>query len=193
MAEAIEEKRRKRKVDEEGFEAGRILGVIARKDPELYQRLKSYAESHGMKMSEMIYEALLLYDEYLQFHAVDMRSLLAALRLLDHLFKRLLQLMLSLNQYFTSEFFRQQVTILNELASQQAPQAQQTQQSQQSSGKVGEIRAKLIDMVVNMVINLLSSMMNMMISMTTPQQTKPTTPAPTPTQVKIVKGKEETK
>mgnify|MGYP005633883589 CR=1 FL=1 len=157
-AEEIKKKKRKKEVDEEGFEVGRYLGVIARKDPELYERLKQYAEATGHKFTDMVYEALTLYDEYLQLSTVDARSLLVALRLLDHLFKRLLQMMMTLNQYFTTEFFQQQVDIIHQIQQQRAQQLANMKQEEKKA-KMNEVKAKMIEMTMNLVSTLLGNLM----------------------------------
>jgi len=195
--EVIEtKKRRKKDIDEEGFSVGRYIGVIARKDPELYERLKSYAEAEGLKFTDLVYQALLLYDEYLSLSAVDTKCLVAALRLLDHLFKRLLDMMMTLNQFFTSEFFQQQISIIHQLQ-QQRQQTMQKIQEEQKKSKQQEVKTKLVEMTMNTMMTILSNLMSMMTStlakaqgIQQPQQqnimkqiqTKP---------VKIVKGKEE--
>jgi len=162
VSEQQRKKKRKREIDEEGFEVGRYLGVIARRNPELYERLKQYAEASGNKFTDIVYEALELYDEYLQLSAVDTRALIAALRLLDHLFKRLLQMMMTLNQYFTSEFFQQQIEIMHSIRQQQVQQ-QQVMIQQEKKGKYEEIKTQLMSMTMQMLMKLLSGLVtNMM-------------------------------
>lgn len=181
-AEEIKKKRRRREVDEEGFEVGRYLGVIARKDPELYERLKQYAEASGHKFTDMVYEALTLYDEYLQLSTVDARSLLVALRLLDHLFKRLLQMMMTLNQYFTTEFFQQQVDIIHQIQQQRTQQVAAMRQEEKKA-KMSEVKAKMMEMTMNLVSTLLGNLMTgMMSAMAKPQgmQQPPTKQASMP-------------
>ena len=168
-------KRRKREIDEESFEVGRILGVIARKDPELYERLRNYANATGMKMTDIIHEALLVYDDYITLSSVDTRCLMAALRLLDNLFKRLLQMMLTLNQYFTSEFFQQQIDIIYQLQRQRTQQQQQMIQEEKKA-KQNEIKARLVEMTMNTVFSLLSTLTGSMMSMATGAKPQTTTP-----------------
>jgi len=195
MSEA-ETRRRRRDVDEESFSVGRYIGVIARKDPELYERLKNYAEAEGLKFTDIVYQALLLYDEYLSLSAVDTKCLVAALRLLDHLFKRLLDMMMTLNQFFTSEFFQQQISIIHQLQ-QQRQQTMQKMQEEQKKSKQQEVKAKLVEMTMNTMMTLLSSLMSMMTSSLT--RTPSTQPLPQQNimkqiqtkPVKIVRGKEE--
>jgi len=193
-AEAVVKKRkRKKEIDEEGFEVGRYLGVIARRDPELYERLKNYAEASGSKFTDIVYEALTLYDEYVQLSAVDARSLLVALRLLDHLFKRLLQMMMTLNQFFTTEFFQQQINIMHELQQQRTQQLQAIKQEAERS-KQNEVKARLIEMTMNVVMNLLQTMMQGIMTMTIKPQAKSpqvTTPISAPistSKVKVVRS-----
>ena len=151
-------KKRRRGIDEESFEAGRILGVIARKDPELYERLRNYANATGKKMTDVIHEALVVYDDYIALGSVDTRCLMAALRLLDNLFKRLLQMMMTLNQYFTTEFFQQQIDIIYQLQQQRAQQQQQAA-IEEKRARQSEVKAKLMEMTMNLFMNMLSALM----------------------------------
>jgi len=151
---------KRKKVDEESFSAGRLLGVVARRDPELYERLKIYAEQQGMKPTDIVYDALQLYDEFLTLSAVDAKGLVAALKLLDHLFKRLMQMMLTLNQYFTSEFFTQQIEIMHNLRQQQVQQQQQAEKSKRQ-----ELKEQLVMNIMNMVFTMLSNVMMNMVRM----------------------------
>jgi len=191
-----ESSRRKRKkdVNEEGFEVGRLVGVIARKDPELYERLKSYAEASGYKFTDMVYEALILYDEYLQLSAVDAKSLMVALRLLDHLFKRLLQMMMTLNQFFTTEFFQQQIDIMHQIQ-QQRQQQLAAMEKQERQSKQQEVKAKLIEMTLNtmmaMLGNLMTTLTGTMAKQQIPTQQLNITPSTNEVTkgVKIVRGK----
>ena len=179
---------KKKRINEESFDAGRLLGIVARRDPELYERLKIYAEQEGIKLSELVYDALSFYDEYLSLSTVDTKSLLAALKLLDHLFKRLMQMMLTLNQFFTSEFFTQQIEIMHNLKQQQQQQA-----IEEKRVKKEEIRDQLVMTMVNTVLSLISNMM-MSLSRLSGGQAQPQVPqmVPRPQPIverpKIVKG-----
>ena len=188
MSNENEVEAKRRRPDEEGFVVGRLLGVVARRDPQLYERLKVYAESEGIKLSELVFDALTLYDEYLTLSTVDVKSLIAALRLLDHLFKRLMQMMLTLNQFFTSEFFTQQIEIMHNLKQQQQQQAIEEKKS-----KKEEIRDQLVMSMMNVVFSLISNMM-MSLSRLSGGQTQPQAPQlmPQPQPIvekpKIVRG-----
>ena len=164
--EAIEKTKRKR---EEDFSVGRYIGVIARKDPKLYERLKSYAETQGLKFTDIVYQALIMYDEYMSLATVDTKSLLAAIRLIDHLFKRLLDMMMALNQFFTSEFFQQQIGIIHQLQ-QQRQQTMQKIQEEHKKSKQQEIKAKLVEMTMNTMMSILSNIMTMITTTIAKQQ-----------------------
>jgi len=161
MSEEQQIEVKRKKVDEESFSAGRLLGVVARRDPELYERLKIYAEQQGMKPTEIVYDALQLYDEFLTLSAVDAKSLVAALKLLDHLFKRLMQMMLTLNQFFTSEFFTQQIEIMHNIRQQQMQELAK-QQAEEKKSKKQELKEQIMMSVMNMFMGLLTNMMTNM-------------------------------
>jgi len=180
----MSEKKAREKI-EESFEVGRYLGVIARRDPELYERIRAYAETEGRKLTEIVYDALTLYDEYVQLSAVDTRSLLVALRLLDHLFKRLLQMMMTLNQYFTSEFFQQQIDMMYNLQ-----QRKKQEQVEIKKSKEQEVKSKLIEMTMTTVMTMMQGLMSSLMKLQLPQGQQATTVSmPTSDSgVKIVKS-----
>jgi len=53
-----------KKEEKEAFEVGRILGVVARRNPELYRALKELTELEGVKLTDLIEDALQMYIEY---------------------------------------------------------------------------------------------------------------------------------
>jgi len=157
MSEAQEVKVTKR-IDKEGFEAGRLLGVVARRDPELYERIKAYAESRGMKPTDVIYDALALYDEYITLSGVDTKALMAALKLLDNLLRRMVSLMMSLNQLVTSEYFNQQIEILHNLKMREQ-QSVALKSEEEKKSKAREVKEQLLMNTMNLVFNMLTNMM----------------------------------
>jgi len=163
MSEAQEIKVTKR-IDKEGFEAGRLLGVVARRDPELYERIKAYAETRGMKPTDVIYDALALYDEYITLSGVDTKALMAALKLLDNLLRRMVGLMMSLNQLVTSEYFNQQIEILHSLKMREQQSAALRSEEEKKS-RAREVREQLLMNTVNLVFNLLTNMMTTMMGL----------------------------
>jgi len=195
-----EKKRRLKRVPEEDFEVGRLLGVIARKHPELYAELQEYAESTGKKMTELLSEALAVYYDYIHFKNVDSMCLVSALRLLEMLLQRLVDFMMTLNQFFTSEFFRQQIEILSQIQQQRQQIAteavEQTKKSEESK-KMIEVRAKLTELAINTMMNMVTAMISNLSRMYGGQQIQ----TPTPSTgigtgmkgVKIVRSAEESK
>jgi len=164
VEQKVEEKKRKlRRVPEEDFEVGRILGVIARKHPELYAELQEYAESTGKKMSELLSEALAVYYDYIHFKNVDSMCLVSALRLLEMLLQRLVDFMMTLNQFFTSEFFRQQIEILSQIQQQRqqiATEAVEQTKKEESKSKMVEVKSRITELAITTMMNLVSTMIS---------------------------------
>ena len=161
--EEEEEKERRRK---EAFQVGRILGVVKRKDPELYETIVQIAEAEGKKATDVIIEALMVYRDYKYMVGVDGRCLAYALNIIDMLMKRLMQMMLTINQYFTSEFFQQQIELLADIQQRQQ-QIYQHAMKQAKDQKLAPIKEQLAMNLINMVLNMVTNMMSSLLAMRT--------------------------
>ena len=80
-----EEEKKKRVEDEDSFAVGRVLGVIAKKNPELYRRIKKISETTGQKSHELVEEALELLADYYEFSDINQRSLLMAMKFIERM------------------------------------------------------------------------------------------------------------
>jgi len=162
--EEEEEKESKRK---DSFAAGRILGIVKRKDPELYEEIVQIAQAEGKKASDIILEALYVYRDYKTMVGIDGRCLAYSMQLLDHLIKRVIQMILTAQQYFTSEFFQQQVEILAQIQQQQQAAMQQAYKHAKAE-KLAPFKEKMIELTLNLVMNLITAlttnMMKIMVS-----------------------------
>jgi len=201
-AEAVERKKRKRRVDETAFELGRVLGVLARRDPELFEKISEIAEESGTNVTDLVYEALRIYYDYVTLSKVDTMCLISSLHLIDTLMRRVVQMMNVVSQLFTSEFFHQQIELLQQLQQQreQLLAAMKEEERKEEVKRVtAPLREQLMSTVTTALMNMISAMLTNMVSAMTGQrvQLPQATPAPTTQLVataqkpKIVKSAEE--
>ena len=68
------------------LEAGRMAGLIKRKDPELFEALKQMAKEKGMTVSELLVDMVrqgIMYDKYAQ---IDGKTIMLTLDILDRIY-----------------------------------------------------------------------------------------------------------
>jgi hypothetical protein len=151
-----EEKRKRVEDEDEGLSAGRILGLIARRNPELYKRIKKISETTGQKSHELIEEALELLADYYEFSDINQRSLLMAMRFIERMGTWLFT---SMNQY------------LRILASIQA-ETEETAPAQPTAVKPSsEIREKVLTALLPVLTNLITTLTTTIMSISRPQST----------------------
>lgn len=75
-----------RKSREEAMEIGRIAGLIARKDRDLWELIKEKAEEKGVSPGDIVTEALRVYIEYDPYRQIDGRTIMLTLDILDRIY-----------------------------------------------------------------------------------------------------------
>lgn len=149
-------------VAEEDFEVGRRVGVVARKNRALYETVKQVAKQKGKKMGDVLTEALELWRLYSTLEDVDPKSLVAAISFYEHMLNHAVEVLVKLGAVFTSEFFRTNMSFLNELAgSQQAPQAEQAPQNKPSPTELikEQMRITMMQALLPMFMNMIQQIL----------------------------------
>ena len=111
---------------EEEEEVGRILGAVAKQDREVYEQFKRQAALRGLKTTEAAIEAFKLWNLSRNIRAVDPDALIAAIDFINYMEEASIKKLLALGKLFTSEFFKVQMGIAQEVAAQTAPPEQET-------------------------------------------------------------------
>lgn len=160
----------KKKTEKEGVEQpqsfGRILGVIARRDPELYDKVKSLLEETGAKPSDIFEEAIRTYVEFSDYSQVNTKCLMASLNMLDNLLKRVVNLMSVLNTWISSAFFQSQIEILNNIKQQKELEAKSQPKQINLSGLPDKSREQLANFMIGMLTNLMTGLMGSLLKPT---------------------------
>ena len=172
---------RDRDVNEEAFETGRLVALVARKDKELYKRVREMARAKHKSLQDVLAEAFELYELYSTLEHIDPKSLTVAIQLVEYFYRRAIETLLGLGALFTSDFFRISTAIASELAK---TVPQQTQQVQQQQPQVPlDIKQMYMNTVLPMVMNMLNNLLLSLSRIGLPQQQvqlpQPTLPATT--------------
>jgi len=106
-----EEESEKKEEEKEAFEAGRLIGVIARRNPELYRSLKEIIDFEGRKMTDILEDALQMYVEYRTESVFMPRQLFYAMKMVERVSRwsiemlvRMLQVVMGTTQLFPSGY-----------------------------------------------------------------------------------------
>jgi hypothetical protein len=179
-----EEKRRKSnesEPDKEAFEAGRILGVIARRNPDLYRAVKELTELEGAKLTDLIEDALQMYVEY-KYEAPFMpKQVFYAMKLIERVSRWLVINM--------GEFMKLTVSMMSAMLG----YAEEEEEKEKKPSVPAELRAKMIEAFTPLMQNLITMLISTMTRAFAPQQvqmaTVPVPPAPKP--IKVVSSKKK--
>lgn len=143
-------------MSEEDFETGRRLGLVARKDKELYNRVKAIAKQKKMKMSDVITEALELWTLYSQMQDIDPRALVVALSFMEHMMSRTVTLLVQVSQLFTSEMVK---SMLELMANPPAPSLPQETEAKQYRSEIAKtLMPVMTQLLMQILMNVLKSM-----------------------------------
>lgn len=169
MSEDNIEKRRMKK--EYGMEMGRILGVMAREDPELYTAIKEYAEKNNMEVTEAV--STLLKKQFLHqkltYTNVSVDQLLVAWDILKDLIQYSTQLYTSMSTLFFSDMTRAYSELIEQKIN------EKLENVQTAPPMDSKLREKLMNIIEPMIDGLISMSMKGM-GMNVPEQLKAKVP-----------------
>lgn len=185
-----EEKRRKSnesEPDKEAFEAGRILGVIARRNPDLYRAVKELTELEGAKLTDLIEDALQMYVEY-KYEAPFMpKQVFYAMKLIERVSRWLVINM--------GEFMKLAVSMMSAMLG-YAEEKEEEKEKEKKPSVPAELRAKMLEAFMPLMQNLITMLVSAMARAFAPQlpqqmqmATAPNIPVSKP--VKVVSSKKK--
>jgi hypothetical protein len=138
-----EEESEKKEEEKEAFEVGRIIGVIARRNPDLYRSLKEIVEMDGRKITDIIEDALQMYVEY-RTEAVFMpRQLFYAMKMVERVSRWSVEMLVRMLQVIAG-------------AMQLAPSGYEEEKQPEKPSMPSELRAKMIEMFIPILQNIMS-------------------------------------
>jgi len=183
----LAEERKKRsngsEPEKEAFEAGRILGVIARRNPDLYRAVKELTELEGAKLTDLIEDALQMYVEY-KYEAPFMpKQVFYAMKLIERVSRWLVINM--------GEFMKLAVSMMSVMMG--YTEEEKEEKGEKKPAVPAELRAKMIEAFMPLMQNLITMLMTSVTRAFVPQLSQMRAPATTTTPVskpvKVVSSK----
>ena len=183
MAEERKKKSNGSEPDKEAFEAGRILGVIARRNPDLYRAVKELTELEGAKLTDLIEDALQMYVEY-KYEAPFMpKQVFYAMKLIERVSRWLVINM--------GEFMKLAVSMMSVMMG--YTEEEKEEKGEKKPAVPAELRAKMIEAFMPLMQNLITMLMTSVTRAFVPQLSQMRAPATTATPVskpvKVVSSK----
>jgi hypothetical protein len=184
-----EEKRRKSnesEPDKEAFEAGRILGVIARRNPDLYRAVKELTELEGAKLTDLIEDALQMYVEY-KYEAPFMpKQVFYAMKLIERVSRWLVINM--------GEFMKLAVSMMSAMMG--YAEEEEEKEKEKKPAVPAELRAKMLEAFMPLMQNLVTMLVSTVTRAFAPQLSQQvqmsTAPAPPVSKpIKVVSSKKK--
>ena len=194
MKHLSEEKRRRREGEaeeseektekEEALSIGRILGVIARRNPDLYRAIVQLKEMEGRKLTDIVEEALEMYVEFKTSFAIMPRELFYALRIIDFVTSKSME-----NLAKAMQLIAGMASLMTGYGYSSAS-GEEEKKEEKRAGIPPELRTKLIEAMLPVIQSIISMLMQTVAKAFLPQQLQQqvaTTPSiPTPKKIKIV-------
>jgi len=167
-------------VESEDFEVGRKIGVVARKDRELYETVREVAKKRGKKMGDVLTEALELWRLYETLEDVDPKSFVASLSFMEHMLNKAVELLVKLGTVFTSEFFKQNMGLIAEFTKPPTEEKQEKQQTTQTPTNIykDQVKAMMMQSLIPMLMSIVQQLVATVSKVNI--QPPPTQPQPTP-------------
>jgi hypothetical protein len=181
-AEESEEKTEK----EEALSIGRILGVIARRNPELYRAIVQLKEMEGRKLTDIVEEALEMYVEFKTSFAIMPRELFYALRIIDFVTSKTME-----NIAKAMQLIAGMASLMTGYGYSTAT-GEEEKKEEKRAGVSPELRSKLIEAMLPIMQSLINIIMQTVAKAFLPQQlqqqvaTPPSVTLPTSKKIKIV-------
>ena len=147
--------------EEEEEEAGRPLGAVAKRNRDVYEQFKREAALRGLKTSEAVEEALKLWTLSKNIQNIDPDALVAAINFVNYMREVSIKELLALGKLFTSEFFRVQMGIAQEIAAQAQPQKEETTKQPSPDEMVKQqMKLQIMNTIIPLYLQVVQQLLN---------------------------------
>jgi hypothetical protein len=145
----------------EAMEIGRVLGGSTKRS-NIAQKIKEIARSRGMKPSQVIEEAIAVYEMIENFGNVDAKCLIIGLEFANRVMENAVNVLNNVAKLFTSEMTSHYLGAI--MRGYEYAKTSTPQQAGEVPQDLRQTMTPLISNVINMVTSLLMGLMNAMIS-----------------------------
>ena len=148
-------------IEEEDAEAGRMLAAASKRNKEVYEQFKRMAAERGLKTSEAVEEALRLWTLSKTIQNIDPDTLIAAINFVNYMREQSVKELLALGKLFTSEFFKVQMGIAQEIAAQTAPPEPKEQPKQPNPDEVlkQQLKFQMMNTMIPLYMGIIQQML----------------------------------
>lgn len=143
------------------MEIGRVLGGSTKRS-NIAQKIKEIARSRGMKPSQVIEEAIAVYEMIENFGNVDAKCLIIGLEFANRVMENAVNVLNNVAKLFTSEMTSHYLGAI--MRGYEYAKTSTPQQAGEVPQDLRQTMTPLISNVINMVTSLLMGLMNAMIS-----------------------------
>jgi len=154
MAEYEEKPKKKQKT--EGLEIGRLLGVIARIDPELYDAISKIAEESGETPSNVVVKSLKNYFLIQKVEASNMN--VGQLLLAFDVFTRIAETITRIYTHLGALLFNEMTSSIGEIVEKRVKERLETLANVESEKKPSDIDARFKSKLADIVEGLIDEM-----------------------------------
>ena len=172
-------------ITEEESEAGTLLSTVSKRNKALYEQFKKQAALRGLKTSEAVEEALKLWTLSLNIRDIDPDALIAAINFVNYMREISIKELLALGKLFTSEFFKVQMGIAQEVAAQTAPPEQETKPPNPDEILKQQLKFQMLNTMIPLYMGVIQQMLKAFGNVNIPTQNI----LPTQTQTQTPKRK----
>jgi hypothetical protein len=150
---------------DEALELGRVLGGSTKRS-NIAQKIKEIARARGMKPSQVIEEAVTVYEMLDHFANIDAKCLIIGLEFANRVMENAVNVLNNVANLFTSEMVGHYLgAIMKGYEYAKSPTPQQTpQQSGEVPQDLRQAMMPMVSNIMNLVTSLLMGLMNTMIA-----------------------------
>jgi len=147
----MEEEKRKKKTREEALEGGRLLGVIARQDPELYATISEIAQLEGTSPMDVTVTFLKKYilSKKVTESNLNMEQILTAFEIFKEMAREIIRMYTTMSTLFFSEMTTAYAELINQRVEERLKYMQQSK----------PVDEQFKNRMMNMMLSVLEPMM----------------------------------
>jgi len=146
--------------DEEALQIGRLLGKA---DKSLLKNLDKISKQKNKKKSEIVKEALDLYQKLQMMEGLDSKTLFAGFMFWQEMMKSSVEFLASLSPIFSTNLVQSQLALLSQFMAQQQQQQAQAEEIEAPASNdpmkmtLEQMRMNLMQQLLNMIMNMMSN------------------------------------
>ena len=140
-------------------EAGILLGAVAKQDRGVYEQFRKVAALRGLKPSEAAIDAIRLWTLSETMRDIDSTTMMTIINFMNYIEESSIKKLLALGKLFTSEFFKVQMGIAQEVAAQTAPPEQETKPPNPDEILKQQLKFQMLNTMIPLYMGVIQQML----------------------------------